>query len=191
MQDLTFLRPLVRSVLEDERREWTSQGFGFLRTYFGPSTQPKRFRLNLWNSQFAIPNVSTIHDHPWHFKSVIVAGQFVNLRYAVDRDGRTHHVSVIRTGEQSDLQKIDPHECGLSPMRPELYAPGEVYSQAADEVHETLFKDGTVTLNERIGDTEHARVFWPYGQLWVDAKPRKVSRDEIENAITHSLEKWF
>ena len=27
--DLTFLKPLVSSILQDERRSWTVQGFGF------------------------------------------------------------------------------------------------------------------------------------------------------------------
>ena len=79
--DLTFLRPLVRRVLEDRHSKWTVQGFGFLRTYFGPPDAPKKFRLNLWDSDFTIPNVSTIHDHPWSFKSIIVAGDFYNQRY--------------------------------------------------------------------------------------------------------------
>jgi len=191
MTDLTYLKPLVADVLRDTGRGWTVQGFGFLRTYFGPPSNPKRFRLNLWDSRFAVPNVSTIHDHPWDFSSVIVAGVFANVRYDVDRDGKTHHVAVIRTGEQSDLQKLDVHECGLIARKPELYAPGDTYRQNASEVHETFFKDGTVTLNERTGDTEHARVFWPFATDWVHAKPRSARLSEVMEAAEDALRRWF
>ena len=81
--DLTFLKPLVATIMQDDRRSWTVQGFGFLRTYFGPPNAPKMYRLNLWDHHFTVPNVSTIHDHPWDFTSVIVAGEFANQRYNI------------------------------------------------------------------------------------------------------------
>lgn len=191
--DLTFLRPLVEKIMRTPlaHQTWTVQGFGFLRTYFGPPDAPKRFRLNLWDSRFTVPDVSTIHDHPWDFTSIVVAGVFANQRYAVDPCGQTHHFTTIKTGEGGGLEKADTHEVGLLPKHVELYAPGEVYTQAADEIHETIFKDGTVTLNERIGDTQHARVFWPFGTDWVDAIPREATRGEVGDAVACSLGKWF
>lgn len=204
--DLTFLRPLIISALQDERREWTAQGFGFLRTYFGPADAPKRFRLNLWDSSFSVPNVSTIHDHPWHFTSVIVAGQFCNVRYDIDRSisdkfkrgdplprQATHSFTTIRTGEGGGMEKSPIMPTVLIARRPELYAPGEIYYQAASEIHETLFKDGSITFNERtpLADGDHARVFWPFGTNWVDAIPRPAARDEVANAVSRSLRGWF
>ena len=73
------LRATVRDVLEHPYpREWTVQGFGMLRTYLDPD---KRFRLNVWHSKLAIPNVSIVHDHPWHFTSWVMGGNFTNVRY--------------------------------------------------------------------------------------------------------------
>lgn len=194
--DLTFLKPLVSSILQDERRSWTVQGFGFLRTYFGPADAPKKFRLNLWDHRFTVPNVSTIHDHPWDFSSVIVAGEFANQRYAMKHPKLTditptHTYSTIKTGEGGGLERSDVDYCVL--LRPPLeqYWPGDTYRQHASEIHETLFEDGTVTLNERIGDTEHARVFWPYGTDWVDAIPRPATREEVSDAVLNSLRRWF
>lgn len=199
--DLTFLRPLVVRVLCEPfaQAKWTVQGFGFLRTYFGPRDNPKRFRLNLWDSRFAVPNVSTIHDHPWDFKSLIVAGQFCNVRYDIadvrsgprPMIGPTHDFSTITTGINSTLERSPTEFCKLTARKPELYAPGEVYSQAANEVHETFYKDGSVTLNERVGDTEKARVFWPAGTDWVDALPRVAERDEVISATGWALGAWF
>lgn len=204
--DLTFLRPLVAKILTSpfEQSEWTVQGFGFLRTYFGPADAPKRFRLNLWDSHFTVPGVSTIHDHPWHFTSVIVAGAFCNQRYDIvptpyghERQGNglslTHHHTTIKTGIGGGIEKSSYEDVRLVPQAPELYAPGDVYFQEASEIHETIFKDGTVTLNERrpTGDGEHARVFWPYGMEWVDAMPRPATREEVNTAVTNSLQEWF
>lgn len=39
--DLTFTKALVANILIDTNRYWTVQGFGFLRTYFGPPELPK------------------------------------------------------------------------------------------------------------------------------------------------------
>jgi hypothetical protein len=196
--DLTFLKPLVANILQDEHRKWSIQGFGFLRTYFGPAETPKRYRLNLWDHRFTVPNVSTIHDHPWDFTSVVVAGEFANQRYRMARFAEkgmcvapSHAFTTIKTGEGGGIEKSEFKDCALRPLIPESYLPGDTYSQRADEIHQTLFADGTVTLNERIGDTERARVFWPYGTDWVDAIPRPATGPEVADAVLQSLRKWF
>jgi hypothetical protein len=190
--DLTFLKPLVEQVL---RRpfvdgEWTVQGFGFLRTYFGGPANPKQFRLNLWDSRFTVPNVSTIHTHPWDFTSVIVAGIFGNVRYEPTSLMMTHHVAQINCGIGGGMKEMTIFDRGLLAQRPELYGPGDMYSQKAHEIHETFFKDGSVTINERVGDTGIADVYWPYGTDWVDAIPRPATRDEVASAVGYSLEEW-
>jgi|SRR6478736_2053127 len=191
--DLTFIKPFVANALQDDRREWTAQGFGFLRTYFGPADAPKKFRLNLWHSRFTVPNVSTIHDHPWDLTSLIIAGQMVNQRYRIGHASldRTHHYTTIKTGVGGGLERNDVQDCALVKYPSEIYRPGDSYKQRAEEIHETIFADGTVTLNERIGDTEHARVFWPYQTDWVDAFPRPATREEVADTVLASLREWF
>lgn len=201
--DLTFIKPLVRKILADADNGWTVQGFGFLRTYFGPPAAPKMFRLNLWDSRFTVKGVSTIHDHPWDLSSLIVAGDFTNQRYGVTdvRDAidspeymipPKHAFMTIKTGVGGGGIEHDAVKyCTLYRREPEHYLPGDTYHQDAEEVHETLFKDGSVTLNKRVGDTEHARVFWPVGTEWVDAKPRTAHHAEIEAATAYSLREWF
>jgi hypothetical protein len=199
MTDLTFIRPLVQKVLTDDSSEWTVQGFGFLRTYFGPPGSPKMFRLNLWDSRFTVPGVSTIHDHPWDLTSLIVAGDFTNQRYDVVDErhgprptfGATHDFATIKTGVGGGIDRSNTSYCILVPQPKERYLPGDTYHQYASEVHETLFMDGSVTLNKRIGDTEHARVFWPFGADWVDAMPRPATQREVFDAVSHSLKEWF
>lgn len=195
-----FTKPLVQKLLTDwEMYDWTVQGFGFLRMYFGPKENKKRYRLNLWDHRFTKPGVSTIHDHPWHFNSCIVAGVFCNQRFFIETPRSnydlvpTHSFTTIRTGEGGGMEKSPIEICRLIRQTPELYTAGATYHQDAHEVHETLFEDGSVTLNERtpLPDGDHARVFWPVGESWVDAEPRPATEDEVKAAISSSLKRWF
>lgn len=193
--NLIFMKALVANIMNDKaRREWTVQGFGFLRTYFGPPETPKQFRLNLWDSKFTIPNVSTIHDHPWDFSSIIIAGELKNKKYEIweeNKDTPTHKFATLKTGVGGSLDISTEKECYLALSSVINYKSGEVYSQKANEIHETTFKDGTVTLNRRIGDTEQARVFWDHKNNWIDAIPRLATKREIDQTIDKSLGYWF
>lgn len=194
--NLRYLGPLVEQILRNPARDWSIQGFGMLRTYFGPAHDCKRFRLNLWDSRFAVPGVSTIHDHPWHFRSIIVAGAFCNVRYTLNgliNYTATHAYRTIKTGEDGGPEMSQIQNCNLLPHRPELYKAGDEYNQGSDEIHETIYSDGCVTLNERtrVGDGEHARVFWSLPGDWVDAKPRQATPDEVTAATSSCLAEWF
>lgn len=199
--NLLYVKPLIERILRaplDTRHHsisWSIQGFGMMRTYFGPAAEPKRFRLNLWDSRFTVPGVSTVHDHPWHFKSIIVAGAFCNVRFDIENDPRraSHEFVTIKTGEGGGPVKSQTELCTLHPRRPELYKAGDEYHQASDEIHETIYSDGCITLNERtrVGDGEHARVFWPAGTSWVDAEPREATPSEVKAATEACLAEWF
>jgi hypothetical protein len=193
--DVRFLRPLVEQILLDPNLyQWTIQGFGMLRTYVGPPDNPSQFRLNIWDSRFMVPDVSTIHDHPWHFESVIVAGAFVNQRYQEADGDKTHACMLIVPGPNGGpITKQATAERHLKPMKPELYTVGDIYSQRADEIHESIPADGTVTLNDRTrtGGEDRARVFWPIGTEWVDAKPRVAKPEEVRDVCLDSIRRWF
>jgi hypothetical protein len=182
------LQAAVRAILEKPAGyEWTVQGFGFIRTYFGS----KRWRLNVWDSTFKVPNVSLIHDHPWHLTSWVISGELTNKRYLLgDGLAPTHSYMTIHTGVEFDGSHGEYLKAHLISKPLEVYHPGDTYSQTADEVHETSYLDGTVTFNERLGDTEHARVFWPYGEEWVDAKPRAARLSEIASIAERAIEQW-
>lgn len=183
-------RALVRSILERPYdRAWSSQGLGMLRTYLD---EKKVWRLNLWHSSQRVAGVSTIHDHPWDFQSLIVCGLFYNTRYQ----------DVIRSSEYGEAFKYHRIRCGddggpagpvlhasLYRRRDETYMPGETYSQVAEEIHQSNFRDGTVTLNERVRrpDGEHAHVYWKDGD-WVDAEPHMATREEIALCTRDALE---
>jgi hypothetical protein len=187
-----FARVIVKDVLGNPFRwEWSVQGFGMLRTYFG---EDKRFRLNVWDSHLAVPLCSLIHDHPWSFDSLIVSGLFQNLRYSCmpsNMHEATHEWRVIRTGPGGGPDG-DGGFCTLQSMAVELYAPGQVYHQEPTEVHASHYEDGCVTLNDRkrLPDGEHARVFWPIGSAWVDAMPRPATIEEIDTTCLNALRRF-
>lgn len=174
--------------------KWTVQGFGMMRCYFGTD---RRFRLNVWTRKLSVPNVSIVHDHPWHFKSLVIAGQIENVRYEIAppemKQSPNHHFTLIKTGEGGGPVSEKQEDVCLLGMSRERYYSGDGYQQRADEIHATFPLDGTVTLNDRekVGTGEHARVFWDLGTSWVDAEPRDATFDEIDSTAKHSIERWF
>lgn len=154
-----------------------------LRTYL-----TKEIRLHVWDSRYAVKDVSLLHDHPWDFTSVVVSGQLMNARYVEDPRGDQYEYGTIQCGpgggRRSDTKKIT-----LRGVLPDVVLSGEAYTQKADEIHRTYFLDGTVTLVERTfrPDTEHARVFWPVGLEWVSAEPRPATPGEVAEITRTAL----
>ncbi len=152
----------------------------------------KNVRLHIWHSAFAVPNVSRLHTHPWNFCSLVVAGSLVNKRYREPPNtGLTaeHAMSQIIQCGPGGCLKGEPRRTLLLSQAPELYAAGSTYYQHRDEVHDTIPKDGTVTLVTRTfdGDEDHARVFWPVGTKWVSAEPRTATKAEVDAIVSAAL----
>ncbi len=199
---LELARGFVQKILENPLGlSWSVQGLGMLRLYLDKT---QRYRLHIWDSSLRVPNVSPIHDHPWHLKSFIVAGVLEQKRYYIG--GITSAVSYvagcddalpseilqmsfIKCGEGA-CTKTEPiamkaYDCGL-----EVYTPGQSYSQFKDEVHESMAKDGTVTIVDRTftADRDTARVFWRGNGGWVDAAPRRATDREVLRVTQRALE---
>jgi len=211
---LTFktVEALVRGVLEDALAEaneakdlsaeepsgrWTLQGFGMLRRYF-----PGDWRLNVWDSRLRVLNVSLVHDHPWHFESLVLSGGLRNVRFleflptdslleAIKGDRRLHRWSRLKPGAGGGLL-ADGGAVVLVEKVSEAYGPGFAYSQQRDEIHLSDPTDGCVTLNRRFDrlEADVARVFWPDGTEWVSAEPRPATAGELKSALEVALTGW-
>lgn len=187
------LRAVVRTVMERPHNYvWSVQGFGMMRTYFGGG---KQWRLNVWDSALAVPNVSIIHDHPWDFESHFICGRGRNIRYHESQFNPLESAGTdpyswmrIKTGEGGGPDG-DKGVMNLMRFPVEYYHAGDVYRQRAEEIHSTHFNDGTITINDRSPreDGEHARVWWPYGDEWVDAEPREACEDEVNKTAAKAL----
>jgi hypothetical protein len=186
---------LVRTdVLEHpERREWSLQGFGMLRTYLSPD-----LRLHVWDPDFRVESVSDIHDHPWHFESLVLSGSIENRRYLLVKASATrpasHNQGRILCGPK-------PSEHGAKDVKPVLleqwcegvFRPGDVYRMQADELHASFPSPGAVTLIQRTKankDPDRAFVYWPIGGEWVSAEPRPATLAEVRRITRHALDCW-
>lgn len=183
----------VKSILQNWQAygdAWSLQGFGMLRLYLSDDV-----RLHVWNSIFAVPGVSRVHDHPWHFESLIVAGRLVNGIYVLDDEmGDDYLCQTLRCGPGGGPTNVVPPEpVKLRLQSIKAYEQGEIYAQRADEIHVSAPEDGTVTIIERdfLADPDHARVFWPADGQWVSAEPRPATHGEVKQIVEHSLAAWF
>lgn len=192
MNTHALLRATVRSILDRATElEWSLQGFGMLRHYLTPTV-----RLHLWDSRFKVKDVSTIHDHPWDFRSYIVSGvvgqhRFRELASPLAADAFTVYARTrIRCGPGGCATGA-PDVVPLERLPLEVYEAGRWYEQRAEEIHESLPVDGTVTLVERHfkTDTEHANVYHATPR-WVSAEPRPATRDEIAAFRQAALDRW-
>jgi hypothetical protein len=188
-QIVSALKEVVRSVLVNPGRyQWTVQGFGMLRTYLNPE---RKLRMNVWHSSLAKPDVSTVHDHPWDFRSWIICGSLCNMRYEETWSlgpQFAYSYAQIKCGQGGGM--VQPMgDIDLARYAVEIYKAGDTYMQKAEEIHETYYWDGTVTVIERKfkADTEHARVFWRRGGAWIDAEPRVATSEEIQDVTAYAL----
>jgi hypothetical protein len=182
---------LVKAILRSPfDLKWSVQGLGMLRTYLSDEV-----RLHIWDRSLRVPNVSPIHDHPWHLDSYIVAGCLKQYRFvlvgAQEAGNEILMMSKIKCGEQAHT-KTEPVQVYADRMPIEVYVPGESYRQTKDEIHETQADDGTVTLVTRTftEDRETARVFWRGNGGWVDAAPRPATSEEISRVCKRALQEF-
>lgn len=180
---------LVHDILENwHRHDWTIQCFGMLRCYFGDEV-----RLQIWHHDFQIPGSNSIHDHPWDFTSLIVAGTLYNQRFAPhDRYAKRYMQAVIQPGSQGEVLS-EPAEIWLRPLVKEIYHEGQTYKQTATELHRTDYEDGTVTLihRNRTATNDTARSIWEPDTDWQIVQVRDATLEEVKFFCEAALEKWF
>jgi hypothetical protein len=185
---------LVRTILSHATSfDWSLQGFGMFRLYLS-----KEQRLHVWDDRFAVPNVSTIHTHPWHFTSYVVSGRMTDVLYEV-------HPLIPLAVPGSDSYEKQQIVCGpgggacgpvehvlLSKLQEVTIEEGQSYSLTADAFHESKPEPGTVTIIDREfrEDTEHAYVCFPHGQKWVSAEPRPALVKEVEAMAERALARF-
>lgn len=180
LSERQIVRSMTQHVLDNAyKHEWSIQGFGMLRTYL-----PFGMRMNIWNSRFAVRNVSRIHTHPWHFDSYVERGMLHNRRFLIAGGEKLYDHAVIKPGPNGGITEELGRVC-LTAQLWETYQEGSVYRQEADEIHMSNPRDGCITINLRARiDPDEALVFWPHGEEWVSAEPRKATYEEIAEFVS-------
>lgn len=178
------LKSMARFVLENHSKfEWSLQGLGMLRLYL-----PDNARLHVWDTRFAFPGASPVHDHlQWGLTSTVIVGRIINFRYKQGQ-GLPYHWATFKAGYGTS-QIHEPKTTLLERGNAEVYRPGDVYHQEPDEIHESVPYIGTVTIMQKhpTADGESARIFWPYGTPWGSAEPRAATSDEVHNICQQAL----
>jgi hypothetical protein len=189
------IKGLVKDVLQHpyaHDREWTIQGLGMLRTYFGPEV-----RLHVWDQRFAWCHTSRLHTHPWDFKSLIVAGKLRQHRYveALAAEGFWGKAEpfIKETVHCGYEFKDDPQLVHLIECKEEVYVTGDWYGQRAKEIHDSMPENGTVTIVHRrfLADTETASIYRPAGQVRENAGARRATPEEVRRMTDYALNTWF
>lgn len=192
-----YTKDIVKTILSRPNEfEWSIQGLGMLRLYL-----TDKIRLHVWSTQHAVPSVSELHNHPWHFTSTIIAGCMANVRYKELKVGNAewytewYYKQNLHCGPEGGLVG-EPNLVRLRELRREIYQEGESYVQNADEIHASRPFNGTVSVIERTveSDPDHASVFWPQklGETgFVSAKPRMATKEEVKAITKNALSRWF
>lgn len=169
----------------------------------------QEMRLHIWHSSLMTPDVTLVHDHPWHFHSLVITGRVKNERYfpSSSRPGDKWEPGNEYLGgpELYVRQQLfcGPGGCingepediilhkGLKAS--ETCFPGDCYSQSKDQIHYTTAEDCTVTLVERKfqGDRDNANIYRKGGLPFVSAEPRPATPEEVDLVVGQTLQKWF
>lgn len=181
--------------------EWTVHGLGFLRLYVSNEQ-----RVHVWNKSLMTPNVTQVHDHPWHFNSLIVRGYLRNhLFRETDKKEAFNLVPPFQSTRYIEHVKQQIH-CGefgcevtngdltmLADVSNSFYRRGDEYYQSKFEIHRTEAQDGTVTMISRTfeGSPDLAHVYFEPHVGFISAEFRKATKEEIERVARHSLERWW
>lgn len=168
-------------LLRHQHEGWSLQGFGMFRYYLSPAV-----RLHVWVPRLATEDVSTIHTHPWSFRSEVLVGQINDRTYhPIFADGRaraiTHMQQRIVCGP-GGCAVGEPQGVHLHLIGERTYRAGQSYEHVHDVPHESIPSPGCITLVSRTfrEDTEHADVYYPAGQSWVSAEPRPATYVELD-----------
>lgn len=179
--------PLVRHILNHAQDyQWSLQGLGMLRLYL-----PGNTRLHVWDTRHAYPGVSCMHDHlQWGLTSTIVCGKLLNMRYKEGGElGTPYNMMHIQAGFDTK-KRGEVTQINLLRQPAECYGPGDEYHQEPNEIHSTRAVWGTVTImQQQRTETDGARVFWPIGKEWGNAKPREADAAEIEKITKYALKR--
>jgi hypothetical protein len=193
-------RALVEAILQRaENYTWEVPANGRLTLVLEPNVTV----VNVFESKYRQLGTTAIHSHTVGFRSEIVGGVMRQHRYR-RRIVASKEDLVARSYWEQELTldgKLsgEPSECCLAEQPIEVYAAGEYYEIAANEIHQSVPEDGTVTLVTRqyLTNPRCVSTFWPYTPLAPGAKPsgkiipQPAASEVIADVISCALSTWF
>jgi hypothetical protein len=181
---MKLAKVFVRNILEHAHAyPWTMQDIGLLGLRLDDE---REYRLHVWAPDRCIGG-SVIHDHPFDFVSTVVVGELANARYVEDDSG-VKYMRERYSPANEDLRTTDVVQLTANV---ETYRAGDVYSQMADELHDSHQVPGTVTILQRtFRDIDELTVCRAEHEPWVSGVSRSPTFEEVD-AITSQALLWF
>ncbi|HEY3833860.1 MAG TPA: hypothetical protein VGO03_16300 [Acidimicrobiia bacterium] len=174
---------LVRNILAHAADyPWRVQHIGVLGLWLDDQ---RKFRLHVWDPESAVGE-PPIHDHPFDFTSLVVAGELVNTRYVEDASGAEYVRERYAPGNESGRTADTVRLVGA----PETLRAGAVYRQVASELHDSRQVPGTVTVlhfEQMLTDLPELTSCRPPGTPWVTGNPRTATTDEVKRITAAAL----
>jgi hypothetical protein len=190
-------RAFVRRLFDcSDHLEWSLFGLGMLRAYLTDD-----IRLHVWDGSAAVPGVSSLHTHPWDFRSQVICGRVVNQKFieramepatTADTQMRDRFMrQMVACGDKGSGLYGEPGPVYLEPQPPQIVTAGCGYAQLATEIHESRPDDGTVSIIKKAvpegGSPDFANVYWPENGSWTDATQRPAKEREVRAILNGAL----
>jgi hypothetical protein len=143
-------------------------------------------RLHLWDPGHLVGD-PPIHDHPYDFTSMIIAGELTNTRYVEDSAGE-EYVRFRYSVPAEDERRLDAVKLAAAP---ETLTEGDEYYQLAHELHASGQEPGTVTaIRCSWREPRELTVCLRDESAWRSGNAREARREEIKAFTAKALE-WF
>jgi hypothetical protein len=146
----------------------------------------REYRLHIWDPTCCVGE-SPIHDHPYDFTSMIIAGELTNTRYEEDPAGDEYVRFRYSPGAEGDRRSDAVKLSSTSTT----FTAGNQYRQIARELHASWQEPGTVTAIRCLWvEAPELTVCVRDEGSWRSGLGRDATREEIKTFIAKALD-WF
>jgi hypothetical protein len=173
---------LARTILEQGAdHPWTMQGIGLMALRLDDQ---RIHRLHVWDPERSVGE-PPIHDHPYDFTSIVVAGTLTNTRYTEDSTGDTYRRERYSLPVESTRRTDHVNLVGTSTV----HGAGARYHQLAHELHDSRQVAGTVTIIRCVWhDPAELTVCLRPEAPWVSGQSRPATASEVERITAQALD---
>jgi len=178
----TLSKALVLTMLQHaEDFSWKMQDIGLMSLRLDDR---REYRLHVWDPSDFVGELP-IHGHPYHFTSMIIAGELTNTRYQEDPAGDEFVRFRYRPGAEGERR---PDAVRLSSTAT-TFTEGSQYRQLAHELHASRQQTGTVTtIRCRWLEAPELTVCVRDEGSWRSVQGRDATRNEIKGFAAKALQ---
>jgi hypothetical protein len=167
-----------------EAYPWAMQDIGLMGLRLDDH---REYRLHVWHPGHC-EGEPPIHDHPFDFRSQIVAGEMINTTYVEDPAGVEYRRIRYVPGDEDHRSTTETIRLTGTAT---TYAEGEQYAQLAHELHDSRQLPGTVTTIRRtFQDVPELTVCLAEKAPWVSGRSRPATPEEVKRFAASALT-WF